>query len=339
MKRSRIYLTGAILLAAVSCAREESESTNEQSRQYIEAWVRKYYPQAEKTEFGIYILDESRSDGKVFGGEPYAFVHYTVSDMSGAISLTTEERIAKQIGSYDESSYYGPAVWYTAENNLSIGLAEALKGIRIGQSRKVLIPSWLMTSQIFGSAEEYFSQKPGNTNTTVYDITLTDVSKDIMKKQIDDVETFNLKYIGKLDSLSYGFYYKQIKAPSTEKAMSKDTSVYINYTGRLLDGKVFDTTIRDTAKKYGIYKPSNTYKPVRIKWADKEEDLMMYTSGSTDGATPVSGFQKLLWQMKDNGRSAGIFISSLGYGAQGSGGKIPAYAPLLFDVELTAKPE
>ena len=43
--------------------------------------------------------------------------------------------------------------------------------------------------------------------------------------------------------------------------------------------------------------------------------------------------------MKENGRSVGIFISDLGYGSSGSGKAITAYAPLLFEIELTQKPE
>ena len=44
-------------------------------------------------------------------------------------------------------------------------------------------------------------------------------------------------------------------------------------------------------------------------------------------------------EMKENGRSVGIFISDLGYGSSGSGKAITAYAPLLFEIELTQKPE
>ena len=37
-----------------------------------------------------------------------------------------------------------------------------------------------------------------------------------------------------------GFYYKQLQAPSDTTSFPKDTTIYINYTGRLLNGLVFD---------------------------------------------------------------------------------------------------
>ena len=46
-----------------------------------------------------------------------------------------------------------------------------------------------------------------------------------------------------------------------------------------------------------------------------------------------------LKQMKAGEKGLGIFTSDLGYQASGSGSSIPGYAPLVFEIELTAKPE
>ena len=337
MKLNRICILGALLLAA-SCAKEAKTSSDEQSRQYIEAWVEKNYPQYEKTELGAYILEESASDGAVYDGQTYVFVNYTVSSMTGQISQTTSAKIAQQLGSYSKSSYYGPKVWYTANGNLTAGLDEVLKGIRIGQTRKVLIPGWLQTNKRYDDADGYFYDTDGGT-TVIYELTLEDATNDITAYEIATIEKFNREQFGQLDSLSYGFYYKELKAPDNTDKFPDDTTVYINYTGRTLDGKVFDTTIRDTAKKYDLYSASAAYKPIKIVWGEKSEDIKMYTSSSSEGSTPITGFQKILWEMKENGRSVGIFISDLGYGSSGSGKAITAYAPLLFEIELTQKPE
>ncbi len=38
-------------------------------------------------------------------------------------------------------------------------------------------------------------------------------------------------------------------------------------------------------------------------------------------------------------KGIGIFWSDLGYGKSGSGNSIPAYSPLVFEIEIVEKPE
>ena len=137
------------------------------------------------------------------------------------------------------------------------------------------------------------------------------------------------------DSTSYGFYYKQIKAPTNTDKFAKDTTVYINYVGKLLNGLVFDTNVERVAKDNGLYSASRTYEPTRINWGENYEDITM----GSDKSSIISGFAQTLWQMKDMEKGIGVFISSIGYGYSGSGSSIPAYAPLIFEIELVAKPE
>jgi FKBP-type peptidyl-prolyl cis-trans isomerase len=53
----------------------------------------------------------------------------------------------------------------------------------------------------------------------------------------------------------------------------------------------------------------------------------------------VSGFALTLWQMKAMEKGIGIFISDYGYAANGNGNSIPGFSPLIFEIELVAKPE
>ena len=59
----------------------------------------------------------------------------------------------------------------------------------------------------------------------------------------------------------------------------------------------------------------------------------------TSSGSIILGFAKTLWEMKAMEKGVGVFYSSLGYGYSGSGSSIPAYAPLIFEIELVAKPE
>lgn len=115
-----------------------------------------------------------------------------------------------------------------------------------------------------------------------------------------------------------------------------DTTVYINYTGRLMNGQVFDTTIENTAKDHNIYSWSKTYEPMPVSWGDS------YAALQLDGNSVISGFAKTLWRMsrvKGVKKAVGLFYSDFGYGYSGSGDMIPGYAPLIFEIEFTEDPE
>ena len=53
----------------------------------------------------------------------------------------------------------------------------------------------------------------------------------------------------------------------------------------------------------------------------------------------ITGFGLTLWQMRESEKGIGVFTSDYGYGYSGSGDNIPGYAPLVFEIEIVAKPE
>ena len=137
------------------------------------------------------------------------------------------------------------------------------------------------------------------------------------------------------DSVSRGFYYKQLQAPTDTTSFSGDTTIYINYVGKLLNGQVFDTNIARVAKDNYLYSTSSTYEPMLVNWNEDPSEITM----GTDGNTVITGFAETIARMKSMEKGVGVFYSTLGYGYSGSGDNIPAYAPLIFEIELVAKPE
>lgn len=338
MRMRNIILGGALILAAAGCAKNITTSSNEQTKLYIEAWLAKNHPSAKVEGNGIYVLEDIPGDGKQYNGETYAEIVYTVSDMNGNITSTLDEKTAQQVGTYSPSSYYGSKVWYTDEESISIGLEDLLKGMKVGETKTALIPAWLGVTKRMDSAEDYFKNTKNLGTTAIYKIKLVSFTDDINKWEAGKIEDYCQKEFGqKIDSTGYGYYYKQLKAPDSSKEFPNDTSFYINYTGRLLNGQVFDTTIKDTAKKYSLYSSSKTYEPVKINKAEKLEEIKMVSNGSE--STVITGFQKILSNMKSHEKGAAIFISAYGYGTKGSGNTIFPYTPLIFEVEVTDKPE
>lgn len=327
----------AVLVLAAGCAKEAVSGPNDANKRFMDAWMYVNYPDIQPSGLGIYVLEEQEGEGdEVIKEGNYAIVDYTVTDLQGNISSYTADTTAKKLGKYKSTNYYGPKVWLTMDATIQAGLQEAVVGMKRGGYKKVVIPSWLMTYSTYGTKQEYLDQETSYSN-TIYEFTVKDFTDSIDVWQKDSIERYIVKNYGSLDAFSNdttGFYYRQLEPPVSDKAFSADTTIYINYTGKLLNGLVFDTNIERVAKDNNLYDPSKTYEPVSIKWGEKHGDITMGSSSSV-----ISGFSLTLWQMKPMEKGIGIFYSPLGYGYSGSEPAIPPYAPLIFEIEIVEKPE
>ncbi|MFB9107532.1 peptidylprolyl isomerase [Flavobacterium gyeonganense] len=118
----------------------------------------------------------------------------------------------------------------------------------------------------------------------------------------------------------------------TEKGSGKKpaagTQVYINYSGFLEDGTLFDSSSPEISKTFGKFiqakADANGYQPIP------------FTAGSKQGLIPgfIEGIEQLSF-----GDKAVIFIPShLAYGETGAGGVIPPNANIIFEIQLLEKP-
>lgn len=332
------YIVMAV--AAASCARTVEPGANEASKRYFDAWMQIHHPDAKPTGLGIYVIEDEPGTGAVVTDDGFVYADYIVTDLEGNITSYTDRNTAKQLGKFDTTAFYGPKVITTMDNTIQAGLADAIVGMKVGGHKKVIIPSWLMTYSVYDTPEEYLNTSSSYSD-AIYDITITDFTEDISKYEIERIGKYLAEHkeeygnMSVADSLQYGFYYKELVPPTDTTSFPTDTSIYINYTGRLLSGLVFDTTDERTAKNHNIYSSSRSYEPVKIKWGEKYSDLKMGSSGSS----VVSGFALTLWQMRAFEKGVGIFYSPLGYSYNGSGSSIPSYSPLVFEIEIVAEPE
>lgn len=347
-----LYIAAALLLAG--CAKTVTPGPNEANKRYFDAWMQLNHPEAEPSGLGIYVLENIDGDGIEVKEDGFALVDFKITDLEGNISSYTDAQTAKQLGEYSETSYYGPKVWTTHKTTIQAGLGDAIYGMKAGGYKKVIVPSWLMTSKGFDTAQDYLDyydeDNSSSFESTMYEIEVKDFTEDINKWQIDSIGRFfgnsSVMVDGRpadqvfsgmtaADSVSTGFYYKQISAPVDTTSFDNDTTIYINYTGKLLNGLVFDTTIERVAKDNGLYSASRTYEPVQINWG---EEYTKITMGS-DKTTVIGGFALTLWQMRPMEKGVGVFYSNYGYQYSGSGSSIPGYAPLIFEIEIVEKPE
>lgn len=343
MKRIFISILYAAAAIAISgCATSVEEAPNEAEKRYFDAWMHLNYPTAKPTGLGIYILEDTPGTGKEVKEDGYAFADYVISDLEGNISSYTQKSIAKQLGKYDTTSYYGPKVQTTIEGAIPAGLAEGVVGMKVGGRRKFIIPGWLMSYKKYETEEEYLAISSSYDN-TIYDMTITDFTEDITKWQTGKIGEYfaeNTSIFGGMtvrDTVKghSGMYYKQLTAPTDTTSFPSDTTIYINYTGMLLNGLVFDTTIEKVAKDNGLYTPGKSYKPMQVNWGSSYSEITM---GSSESSI-INGFALTLWQMRAMESGIGVFISDYGYSTNGSGSSIPGYSPLIFKIEIVEKPE
>ena len=343
MKRITVSLILAVAAIVISgCAKHAPAGANEANKRYFDAWMHLNHPDLKPTGLGIYVLEDEPGTGDEVKVDGYVKLDFVTTDLEGNISSYTDAETAKQLGTYSTSKFYGAKFQSTIEGALPAGLAEALIGMKVGGHKKVIIPSWLMNYSVYDTAEEYLAEA-ATTETTIYDFTIREFTPDITEWEIGQIGEYfknhtdvfgNMTAADSLDGYT-GFYYKSLKPATDTTAFKKDSTIYINYTGKLLDGTVFDTTDELTAKQNGVWSSSKTYAPVSIKWGETYSEITMGSSGSS----VIPGFSLTLWQMRAFEKGVGVFTSGYGYGASGSGDNIPGYSPVVFEIEIVAKPE
>jgi len=132
---------------------------------------------------------------------------------------------------------------------------------------------------------------------------------DPSKKHEKEEEALIQDYLNSNSNLNFvkqpsGLYYLEVEEGWGPQAITHDTS-YVKYTGKFLDGTVFDTNV-------GL--PDSLITPVNEGWL-------------------INGFDEGLTLMKEGGKAILLIPSYLGYGSSGYY-FIDGYTPLLFDVEL-----
>lgn len=331
LNRKSLLIAAAAALVCAGCAKVISASSNESVERYILAWLKVNYEGNYEEVDGVYLLgEETVGTGVPVGDSTFVFVEYSYKTMDGKIQAATDEATNRQIGSFSYGTYYGPIIWQLGNEGLAVGFENIIKGMKVGGTRTFLMPRWMNTDSRYNSQEEYIKHDGNSSEDYIYTIRITDATSDIMKWQIDSMERYMAANGGQIDSLEYGFYYKSILKPAgDEEKFSSDTSFYVNYIGRLLNGQVFDTTIADTAKMYNIYSPSRSYSPVKINYGSEAEKITM----GSDESTVVAGFSKALFQLTPHEKSWTMFYSQLGYSYSGSGSNIPSFSPLIFELE------
>lgn len=109
-----------------------------------------------------------------------------------------------------------------------------------------------------------------------------------------------------------------ITQPSVKTKVQKGDTVLVNYAGRSLNDKVFDSSIESIAKQAGLDQPGRTYEPIEVV---------------VGNARVIPGWDEGLQLLNEGSKATFVIPSNLAYGEQGQG-DIKPYSTLVFDIEI-----
>lgn len=326
-----LFVTVAALSVLLpGCAKEKKESNTEIQHRILQSYLQLNYPNAETLSSGLVILDREPGTGGLFPQLWEAvYLDYTTKNLAGEYLTTTDKEIAKKMGTYSASTYYGPSLIMIGYGSISRGLSEALRMMNQNAKMTVIIPPQLTNYD--SQYDDGSNNNQSSSINTIYELNVKHVVRDMEQFQIDSLESFkNIRY-PEIDSVVKGFYFKKTVDLNVD-TIASGTSANIWYVGKLLDGYVFDTNIADTAKKYGIYNSESDYTPLEVVYKSTYEEMSSTDeSESSSGTSVIAGFAKAIKSLSYGESGVTFFKSSFGYDSKGSG-SIPAYSMLFFDV-------
>lgn len=179
--------------------------------------------------------------------------------------------------------------------------------------------------------------QPGKGMKIYYEISLQDIvtREEIMQEQTNYMNEMQERKAKEADEIAAYVQDNNIKEKPTADGLyvivkkkgngpkvAAGKKVAINYTGRLLDGTMFDSSVESDAKRGGLDQPGRTYEP------------LTYTVGQM---SLIRGWDEGVMGQPEGSILQLVIPSAMGYGPTGTrDGSIPPYSPLVFDIEIVS---
>ncbi|OJJ21442.1 hypothetical protein BKI52_12900 [marine bacterium AO1-C] len=300
MKKFFLLMSVAItsfLMSACNPFTEETEQEKQDrlNEQEILDYLQANNLTAQKTENGVYyIITKTNAAGQIPELGDLAEMHYVGQLLNGTIVDSTSPFLN------EPKTFIFDNVPNTSE--VLIGLESGGTLLKEGEEATFLIPSRLA----FGSRS--------NSILPPYSVLRYDVSSFKVKDEQEQITEFiaadTLTNYSGIDSVITA-YIKQIPDSQNAKVAAPDSIVTVDYTGRFLNGTIFD---------------SGTDFIFTVRSKDDRSNAQV-----------IEGWDRALNGMKVGDKKRILLYSSLAYGSQGNtagSGNIPPYSVLWFDIEL-----
>lgn len=243
------------------------------------------------------------------------------------VTLNLEERTGTDSLIFSSAQTGKPLVMQYTGHDAKGDLREVFPLLKKGDSATVLVP--VDSMQLPPLAQRPPFLKPGGY--MKYRISIKNiqtVEEAIAQKQAEATNR-NAKEIAALDKFlgdrkiavtkdSSGLRY-YIRDTSGKQTPRPGDTVWVNYVGRTLQEKIFDSSIETVALRANLKQPGRIYVP--FKFVVGEGNV-------------IPGWDKAMPFMANGSRISVFIPSALAYGEQGAGADIGPNATLWFDIDL-----
>ena len=275
----------------------EDDVISQQNETQIQQYISNKKLVATKAANGVYYsIANPNPTGIVMSLGDTVKVHYVISRLDD-VKIDSSSMLKNQ-----------PFTFFNNGGSSNVFL-KMLPFMKDGEKATFILPSSLISNT------QGFPNLPANSPVR-FDITFFKIySEEVTIDNYVVAKKLNVKEKISVESSATGFInyirYIQIKEGATDLIAGKIAK--IKYTGRLLNGFVFDSNMNRT-------------------------DSLNYTVGAAPTATVnsyVQGFRKSIDKMRLGEKATFIFPSGLGFSGRPQS-NIPAYTSLIFDIEIVA---
>ena len=281
----------------------------------IQAYLAKNKVTVAPSDSGVYLITQNPGTGRAIQKTDFVKINLTVSSIEGKKIFSTLDRNQ-------------PITFEYGQPFDTRGFDEAIGKMKKGSKATVVVPS-KMGFGAKGRKDQTGADIITPYSPVVYDIEVLDLKTKAENEKAQKEAVANAKkaadeamakepvliqqYLkdNKITAkpTASGLYYVE-KVKGNGPLAKAGNKVKVHYTGKLFSGKVFDSSL--------------TRKPVQP---------YEFTLGQHQ---VIPGWDEGIALMSAGGKATLIIPSKLAYGAQGAGSDIPAYSPLVFDVELVS---
>ncbi len=305
MRKIIVYKLGILgLLVAImltACKKDGTEELQAQEMRLLEQYLVDNNITVQPTASGMYYIPIIEGTGISPDKGTYIEIHYVGELIDGTVFTSSYEETAETAGIIDGGFLYGPARLQLGYIALE-GLNEGIQLMKVGGKAKIIMPSDLaMGGYASGSVPAY--------STLIYTVELLEAFDD--PEEYEQAKIWAYLKEGafeNIDSTESGMYYIRESAGAGEPFIDGD-GVKIFYTGKFLDGRVFDSNV--DGEVFSLTLP---------------------------GSYIIEGWMEGLKLMRNGEKGTFIIPYKLGYGEEGRYDQygrvvIPPFMTLVFEME------
>ncbi len=258
----------------------------------LQAYVEEHHITVRPTETGLYFQSLKKGKGPLARKGDMVTVNFDIRLLDGTRIFSTKET--------GEPVFFELGKPYDTE-----GMNQALLKMREGGKARIIMPSGLA----FGKRGRPGLVPPYTSLISEIELVKIQTQEEYQAeqhlKEALEIEQYVKDHGIKAKPTASGLYYIEEEKGSGPQPKTGD-KVKVWYTGKLLDGTVFDAS-------------------------SKRNRPFEFVLGK---GRVIKGWDEGIAMMRQGGKATLIIPSTLGYGERGSGKVIPPNAPLIFEVEL-----